>query len=231
MVSKELITLLDSENPASEAYRSLRTNILMRQFDKKMQVINVVSTNAGEGKSTTILNLAVLFSQIGKKTIVLDLDLRLPTIHKKLKIKNKIGLTDIITHNASFGEAITRYMDNLDILTSGTKIPFAAEFIQSDALKEFIEALRTRYDIILIDCPPIGLVTDGMIISDYCDGTLLVIASGHNERKDLLRVKEQLDQMKVNIIGIVLTRLQLSKKYYNNAYRYADTAKKEIRKR
>ena len=226
MINRDIITLIDPEDPASEAYRSLRTNILMRQFDKDMQVINVISTSASEGKSTTILNLGVVFSQLGKKTLVIDLDLRLPTVHKKMKVKNKVGVTDVVTRNARFSDSLIQYAENLDLITSGTKIPYAAEFLQSEILQEFISGLREIYDVILIDCPPVGLVTDGIIVSNYCDGTLLVIASGQDERKELLRVKEQLEQTKTNIIGIVMTKMPVSKKYYNYSYRYSESNKK-----
>ena len=231
MINRDIITLIDSEDPASEAYRSLRTNIIMRQFDKDMQVINVISTSAAEGKSTTILNLGVVFAQLGKKTLVLDLDLRLPTVHKKMKVKNKVGVSDVVTRNARFSDALIQYAENLDLITSGTKIPYAAEFLQSEILKEFIGGLREIYDVILIDCPPVGLVTDGIIVSNYCDGTLLVIASGQDERRDLIRVKEQLEQTKTNVIGIVMTKMPVSKKYYNSAYRYADNSKKSRKRR
>ena len=226
MINRDIITLIDPEDPASEAYRSLRTNILMRQFDKDMQVINVISTSASEGKSTTILNLGVVFSQLGKKTLVIDLDLRLPTVHKKMKVKNKVGVTDVVTRNARFSDSLIQYAENLDLITSGTKIPYAAEFLQSEILKEFIYGLREIYDVILIDCPPVGLVTDGIIVSNYCDGTLLVIASGQDERKELLRVKEQLEQTNTNITGIVMTKMPVSKKYYNYSYRYSESNKK-----
>ena len=231
MINRDIITLIDSEDPASEAYRSLRTNIIMRQFDKDMQVINVISTSAAEGKSTTILNLGVVFAQLGKKTLVLDLDLRLPTVHKKMKVKNKVGVSDVVTRNARFSDALIQYAENLDLITSGTKIPYAAEFLQSEILKEFIGGLREIYDVILIDCPPVGLVTDGIIVSNYCDGTLLVIASGQDERRDLIRVKEQLEQTKTNVIGIIMTKMPVSKKYYNSAYRYADNSKKSRKRR
>lgn len=229
MINKDLITLIDSEDPASESYRALRTNILMREFEKPMQVINVISTTAKEGKSTVILNLAVVFAQLGKKVLVIDLDLRLPTVHKKLKIKNQKGVTDVLNKNVMFGDVVVKYANNLDVLTSGTKIPYAAEFVQSQTLQDFINSLRKHYDIILLDCPPIGLVTDGVVISNYCDGTLLVVASGYNDKKELLKTKDLLDQMKTNVIGIVMTKMPVSKKYYSYAYRYSDSGKKRKR--
>ena len=226
-VGDELITLTDPDAPASEAYRTLRTNILMRNFDKDMKVINIISTTAQEGKSTCVLNLAMVYAQLQKKVLVIDLDLRMPTIHKKLKLKNKKGISDIIGHQAEFEEVVLQPYEHVDVITAGTKIPFASEFIQSNALKEFIDERRNEYDLILLDCPPVGLVTDGVVAASYCDGTILVCASNRNDRKELLRVKDQLEQTQVNVIGIVMTMMPVQKKYYNSyGYRYSDSQKK-----
>ena len=226
-VGDELITLTDPDAPASEAYRTLRTNILMRNFDKDMKVINIISTTAQEGKSTCVLNLAMVYAQLQKKVLVIDLDLRMPTIHKKLKLKNKKGISDIIGHQAEFEEVVLQPYEHVDVITAGTKIPFASEFIQSNALKVFIDERRAEYDLILLDCPPVGLVTDGVVAASYCDGTILVCASNRNDRKELLRVKDQLEQTQVNVIGIVMTMMPVQKKYYNSyGYRYSDSQKK-----
>ena len=231
-VGDELITLTDPDAPASEAYRTLRTNILMRNFDKDMKVINIISTTAQEGKSTCVLNLAMVYAQLQKKVLVIDLDLRMPTIHKKLKLKNKKGISDIIGHQAEFEEVVLQPYEYVDVITAGTKIPFASEFIQSKALKEFIDEKRNEYDLILLDCPPVGLVTDGVVAAGYCDGTILVCASNRNDRKELLRVKDQLEQTQVNVIGIVMTMMPVQKKYYNSyGYRYSDSQKKTPNKK
>ncbi|MCH1941130.1 CpsD/CapB family tyrosine-protein kinase [Holdemania massiliensis] len=231
-VGDELITLTDPDAPASEAYRTLRTNILMRNFDKDMKVINIISTTAQEGKSTCVLNLAMVYAQLQKKVLVIDLDLRMPTIHKKLKLKNKKGISDIIGHQAEFEEVVLQPYEHVDVITAGTKIPFASEFIQSNALKVFIDERREEYDLILLDCPPVGLVTDGVVAASYCDGTILVCASNRNDRKELLRVKDQLEQTQVNVIGIVMTMMPVQKKYYNSyGYRYSDSQKKAPNKK
>ncbi|MGN1054039.1 MAG: MATE family efflux transporter, partial [Erysipelotrichaceae bacterium] len=99
-----LITMLEPDSPAAEAFRTLRTNLTLRDFDKKLKVINVISTNAQESKSTTVLNLAYVYSQLGKKVLVIDLDLRLPSIHKKLNLRNKNGLSDILSGQVSITE-------------------------------------------------------------------------------------------------------------------------------
>ena len=216
----DIITITDPNAPASEAYRTLRTNITMRDFDHKIKVINVVSSRFQEGKSTTIVNLGVVYAQLNKKVLIIDMDLRIPTIHKKLKIRNKVGLTNLVADQASKNDTIIKYATNLDVITSGSKIPFASEFVQSQALRTLIDSLKDDYDIILIDCPPIGVVSDGTIISSFCDGTLLVVAHNQNEKKDLIRVKAHIDEMNVNLLGVVMTRMPVTKGYYSYAYRY-----------
>jgi capsular exopolysaccharide synthesis family protein len=213
--SDNLITLKEPDNVASEAFRILRTNISLRDFDSKLKVINVISSVAQESKSTTVLNLAYVFSQLGKKVLIMDLDLRLPSIHKKLRVKNKVGVTDVIAKTVSFNEAVIHYTKNMDILLSGTKNPYASEFIQSKVFANMLEALKEHYDMIFIDCPPVGLVTDGVITSTLCDGTILCVASGMNDKKDLEKTRDLLKQFDVNILGIVMTRMPVTKKYYS----------------
>lgn len=227
---KNLITMYEPDSPASEAFRTLRTNLTLRDFDKKLKVINVISTTAQESKSTTVLNLAYVYSQLGKKVLVIDLDLRLPSIHKKLNIRNKNGLSDILSGQANITEALVHVTENMDVILAGAKIPFAAEFIQSRMLKEFINGLKEKYSLILLDCPPVGLVTDGVIASNLADGTILCLASGKNDIKDLEKTKDLLEQMNVNILGIVMTRMPMTKKYYDYSYGYTSSTKKGKKK-
>ena len=213
--SDNLITLLEPESVTSEAFRILRTNISLKDFDSKLKVINVISSSAQESKSTTVLNLAYVFSQLGKKVLIMDLDLRLPSIHKKLRLKNKHGITDVIAKTVSFDEAVVHYTQNMDVILSGTRNPYASEFIQSKSFAAKLDELRGMYDMIFIDCPPVGLVTDGVITSTLCDGTIMCIASGMNDRRDLEKTRDLIDQFNVNILGIVMTRMPTGKKYYS----------------
>ncbi len=228
--TQSMITITEPDSAAAEAYRILRTNISLKDFDQKLKIINVISSNAQESKSTTALNLAYVYSQLGKKTLVIDLDLRLPSLHKKLKIKNKYGISDVVSKNVTFAEAVVHYAPKMDILLSGTKNPFASEFIQSKSFKSLLEALRQAYDMVIIDCPPVGLVTDGIIASTLCDGTIVCVASGNNDKKDLERTRDLLKQFDVNILGIVMTRVPVGKKYYgrygNYGYGYTPEKKK-----
>ena len=172
---------------------------------------------------------------MGKKVLIMDLDLRLPTLHKKLLLKNKYGISDVVVGGVKFNDAVVHYTERLDVLFSGTKNPYASEFIQSHAFANTLENLREKYDLILIDCPPIGLVTDGVITSTLCDGTILCIAAGKNDRKDLEKTRDLLQQFNVNILGIVMTRMPVSKRYYNKygysyGYGYTSDKKKKDKK-
>lgn len=222
--SDNLITLIDPENVTSEAFRILRTNISLKDFDSKLKVINVISTTAQESKSTTVLNLGYVFSQLGKKVLIMDLDLRLPSLHKKLRLKNKNGITDVIAKTIDFNDAVIHYTQKMDVILSGTKNPYASELIQSKSFANILDNLKQKYDMIFIDCPPVGLVTDGVITSTLCDGTIMCIASGKNDKKDLEKTRDLLKQFDVNILGIVMTRMPVQKKYYNkygyNKYGY-----------
>ena len=221
--SDNLITLLEPDSAAAEAFRILRTNISLKDFDSKLKVINVISSLAQESKSTTVLNLAYVFSQLGRKVLVMDLDLRLPSLHKKLRLKNKNGITDVIAKTVGFNEAVIHYTQNMDVLLSGTRNPYASEFIQSKAFANTLDELKEKYDMIFIDCPPVGLVTDGVITSTLCDGTIICIASGMNDKKDLEKMRDLIEQFNVNVLGIVMTRMPMVKKYYSkygNKYGY-----------
>ena len=222
--SDNLITLIDPENVTSEAFRILRTNISLKDFDSKLKVINVISTTAQESKSTTVLNLGYVFSQLGKKVLIMDLDLRLPSLHKQLRLKNKHGITDVIAKNIEFNDAVIHYTQKMDVILSGTKNPYASELIQSKSFSNILDSLKEAYDMILIDCPPVGLVTDGVITSTLCDGTIMCIASGKNDKKDLEKTRDLIKQFNVNILGIVMTRMPVAKKYYSkygyNKYGY-----------
>ena len=216
--SDNLVTMLRPDSVAAEAFRILRTNLSLRDFDKKLQVINVISAFQQEAKSTLVLNLGYVYSQLNKRVLILDLDLRLPSIHKKLKLRNQLGVTDILSGKCELNDALVHYTYNYDVLLSGSKTVYASELIQSRAFKAFLELLKDRYDIILIDCPPINMVTDGMITSTLTDGTIMCIASNHDDKSDLLKAKDTIKQFDINMLGIVMTRMPAAKKYYSSEY-------------
>lgn len=202
----------------TEQYRKLRTNIELSSFNKEIKVIALTSTLAMEGKTVTSINLATVYAQSGMKTLLIDMDLRKPKIHRGFKKINQIGLSDMIMHGLKVEEAVQMVDDKLHILTSGTKLPYPAEFLMSDKLKELIVCLKGKYDRIIIDTPPMTAVTDASIISSFVDGIMIVFASREAKLDIAARVIKDLKDNGANIIGSVMTRVK--KKDHNYAYYY-----------
>lgn len=199
----------------AEAYRTLRTNIQYSSFDKEVRVIVVTSSEAGEGKSTTAGNLAISFSQAQKKTIMIDCDLRKPSLHKKFRISNMVGLSDLLKGKESLKEAVHKYNDYLDILTSGKVPPNPSEMLGSHSMENLIERLKDEYDMIIIDSAPLQAVTDAQILSRKADGTILVVRAEKTKRDSVIQAKELLQKVDANILGVVLNGVEnIRKKYY-----------------
>ena len=200
---------------AAESYRTLRTNIQYSSFDKKYKVIVVTSSEAGEGKSTTSGNLALCLAQDDKKVILIDCDLRKPSIHKKFKVSNLVGLSDVIIGKADFKTAINKYSDNLILLTSGKIPPNPSEMLSSKAMKSLLEGLKEKFDYVILDTPPVQAVTDSQILSTKADGTILVVRSENTKRDAVHSAINLLKKVNANIIGTVLNGVDVSRnKYY-----------------
>jgi protein-tyrosine kinase len=201
----------------SEQYRAIRTNIEFSSADTLLKVIMVTSANMSEGKSTTVSNLAVSFAQQGKKVLLIDADMRKPTVHYIFNQKNSNGLSSILTRHSTLGESIlSTHVQGLDIITSGIIPPNPSELLGSNTMKELLEALRTAYDIILIDTPPILPVTDAKVLSAVADGIILVLKSGSTEVEDVKKVKILLESVSTKVIGTVLNqkKVKQSQEYY-----------------
>lgn len=225
---KNIVTLNDTNNPASEAFRSLRTNLMFKDYDEPVQVVNFTSASKEEGKTTTAINLAITYTQLGKKVLLIDLDLRVPSLHKEFNLRNFAGITNLISKSAKKDEVIQHVLPNLDVITSGSKIVYHSEFVQSNALQQFILKCRKEYDFIVLDCPPIGLVTDALIVSRYTDGTILVAEYNRNDKTTLRRMRSIVEEVGCKILGVVITKAPLNKKYYAYYnYRYQETSNKK----
>lgn len=212
---------ISSKEPHSiitEQYRKLRTNIELSNFSKEIKTIALTSTFAMEGKTVTSINLATVYAQSGKKTLLIDMDLRKPKIHRGFRKINQVGLSDMIMQNLKIDEAVQIVDDHLHILTSGTKLPYPAEFLMSDKLKELMNVLKSTYDRIIIDTPPMTAVTDANIIGSLADGVIIVVASRETKIDVASRVIKDLQDNGANIIGSVMTRVK--KKEHHYAYYY-----------
>jgi capsular exopolysaccharide synthesis family protein len=212
----------DGENRHAEAYRVLRTNLLFSRKDDKLNTIVVVSAGAGEGKSTTTLNLATVFAQGGQRVLVVDSDLRRPTLHKLLRVANNLGLTNYLLKQNTIEEIIqTTPVPTLHFMASG-KLPSGSMGILGSAqMKEMITELKRRYDYIFFDSPPILGVSDASILASEVDLVLQVIQYRRYPQPMNLRAKQLIEKVGGNFIGIVLNNINMSQDesyYYYSGY-------------
>jgi len=219
----------DPKSPISEAYRTLRTNIQFSSVDKPIKTLVITSSGATEGKSTTASNIAASFTQMGKSVVLVDADLRRPRLAKMFDLSNREGLSSVLYQQEDVFKQI-RKVDGAHVLPSGPIPPNPAEMLSSDRMKNVIDSLKTAYDYVIIDSPPVSYVTDGAILSSICDGTLLVVAAGQTDQRMAVAAKEQLDKVSANILGVVLTKIPTKGKgyykyHYSNLYSYKEYKK------
>ncbi len=211
-----------SESKHAEAYRVLRTNLLFSRQDEKLNTIVVVSAGAGEGKSTTTLNLSTVFAQAGNRVLIVDSDLRRPTLHKLFKVANNLGLTNYLLKQNTIAEIVqTTNVPNLDFMASG-KLPNSSMGILGSAqMKEMIAELRQRYDFIFFDSPPILGVSDASILASEVDLVMQVIQYRRYPQPMTIRAKQMIEKVGGNFVGIVLNNINMSQDegyYYYSGY-------------
>jgi len=228
-----LITLKDSRSPISEAFRTLRTNIQYSSIDKKIQVIVVTSSGPGEGKSTVSSNLAVAIAQSGYKTLLVDCDQRKPKIHKIFQISNFRGISDSLAGKSNYQDILQKTeVENLNIITTGTKPPNPAELLASEKMRLFLDKLKDEFEYIILDTPPVLMVTDAQLLSRFADGVVLVVSSSEVERDAAKKAKELLEKVNAKILGVVLNKVKSSARGYYGRYNYyysSDSEEKKIR--
>ena len=194
----------DPKSVASERYKALRTSIQYSSYDKELKVLVVTSTQPQEGKSTTVGNLALSLAQNNKKVLIIDCDLRKPSMHKKFDVTNEYGLTETLLGRKKFEDVIHSYKPLLDILPTGKTPPNPLEMIGSDSMKALIEELRHEYDYILIDTPPVLAVSDATVLSTIADGVIFVVMASKSKKEQILKAKQELDKVKAPIVGSIL---------------------------
>lgn len=223
-MERHLITIESSKSPISEQYRTLRTNIQYASVDKELKSIIVTSPNPGEGKSTTISNLAIVFAQQGKKVLLVDADLRKPTIHYTFNINNTKGLTNLLMKQTTLKNVIqqTPVLD-LFILPSGTIPPYPAELLESEVMSQLMDRLKVDFDLVLYDTPPILAVADAQILANKCDGSILVVKSGSTEKDRAIRAKDILLNSRSKLLGVVLNNKMMKDSHYQTTYYYGQS--------
>lgn len=200
-----LITLTDPRSPVSEAYRTLRTNLSFYSLDNPIRSLVVTSPAADEGKNQLVANLAVTMAQSGRRTVLVDCDLRRPSLHSFFDLESEPGLTDRLLSEVDELPLQQTSVENLFLLASGPKPPNPADMLGTKKIDEIIATLVEQFDIVLFDTPPVIAVTDAAVLGVKVDGALLVINAGKTRRDQAERAKELLEKARVRIIGAALT--------------------------
>jgi capsular exopolysaccharide synthesis family protein len=204
MTQPDLVTLTDPRAPASEAYRTLRTNLIFSSLDDPLQTLVVTSPVSDEGKSTALANLAVTMAQGGRRTIIVDCDLRRPSQHTIWGVAQEPGLTTMVLENLDAPPLLDVGIENLQLLPSGPLPPNPADLLGSARMEAIVDRLAAEADLVLFDTPPVIAVTDAALLSAKLDGVLMVIRAGSTRREDAERAKELLERLNVRIVGAVL---------------------------
>lgn len=220
--ARKLITRSNPKSFVSEQYRTVRTNINFSMPDKELQTILFTSASPGEGKSTTASNLAYTFASEGKRVIIIDADMRKPTVHYTFHLTNTLGLSNLLTRKALLQDVVKDSgTENLHVITCGPIPPNPAELLGSKTMDQLLTDLKKVYDMIIFDAPPVLSVTDGQILANKCEGTVLVVSSGSTQKESALKAKELLNSSKAHIIGTVLNNFKLEKEH--GYYQYYGT--------
>lgn len=187
-----------------EAYKAIRTNLTFLLSNSKTKVFGITSPEAGEGKSTTSVNMAIAFSQLGDKVLLIDADMRKSSIHKKLKIENDAGLSNILAGFNEYKDVITHINDTFDVITAGQVPPNPSELLGSVRFKELVEAVSKEYSYVIIDTPPMDVVTDALVIAPHTAGLVLVVKDQVTPTDSISRAIEAAKFANINLLGAIM---------------------------
>jgi len=225
-ISAKRYTILDPDTPfyVNESYKAMRTNItfaLAASTSRNKNVFAVASANPSEGKSTTAANIAIALSQMDCKVLLVDADLRKPVQHRIFKVNNKLGLTNVLVQMEIFEDCVKReVIPNLDLLTTGTKPPNPSEILASDYTADVLSGLSQMYDYVIIDTPPVNVVSDAMVISKSIAGILLVLKYGVTTYEDLKEATRKTELSNTSIVGCVLNGIKRRSGSHSYKYKY-----------
>ena len=215
------LTAADIQFAVAESYKSIRTNLqFLLSSNPGCKVVAISSPQAGEGKSTNAINLAIAFSQLGKKVLLIDAALRRPSLYKKLRIANTDGLSGILAGFATVEDNIVTVNNSFDTLPSGAIPPNPSELLSSASFQRLLASMRLIYDYIIIDTPPAGIVSDALSIANETDGLLLVVKEKSTTHADLQKVLDNISLAGVRILGAILNSSVSESQYstYKSVY-------------
>ena len=205
-----------------ESFKSLRTNLNFIAATEKLNTFILTSAIPGEGKSNTASNLAITLAEDSKSVVVVDCDLRKPSLNRYLKLgRNFKGVTDILTGNATVEEALIQFEDlGIHVLTAGAVPPNPSEMLSAEPMQKLVEDLKGAFDYVILDTPPVSVVTDAAILGRYADGALLCVRSDYAPKETVQLAKERLTAVGVRILGVVLTGFDAKNDHKSSAYSY-----------
>ena len=219
---KTLITFTEPKSFITEQFKTIRTNIHFSLPGEETKKILVTSTAPGEGKSTITANLGFVFAQEGKSVLIIDGDMRKPTLHSTFHVDNQYGLSNLLRKRVSYTDAIQEtFIYGLYVLPSGPIPHNPSELLSSKAMDQFLSNIEKHFDIILFDAPPVLTVTDAQILANKCDGTVYVINSGTTNRKEAMKAKSLLLTSQASILGVIINNFHEPKNnYYEDLYKH-----------
>ncbi|CAM4240613.1 CpsD/CapB family tyrosine-protein kinase [Lacicoccus alkaliphilus] len=218
---RELIVEKEPKSPISEQFRTIRTNIMYSSIDREIKTVVFTSASPGAGKSTTAANLAIAYAQSGKRTLLVDADLRRPTTHYTFEVGNQRGLSTVIVNDMPAGDVVKQTdIENLEILTSGPIPPNPSELLSSRKMNLLLRTFAMDYDMVIIDTPPLLAVTDAQVLSKVVDGVVLVTNVEENNKERLHDAKTLLEKADANILGVVMNNKNMGRKKDEYYYYY-----------
>ncbi len=217
---QRVTSIEDPTSPQAEAYRELRTSLQFLQVREPIEIVLASSPSGGEGKSTTLANLAVMLARTGKSVVMLSLDLRRPRLHEYFQVSNSVGFTSVLVGEVSLDEALVEVggIGGLSLLSAGPLPPNPAELLSSPSAEEIIMELKDRFDVVLIDSPPILRVTDAAVISTMADTSLLVVRAGLTTRRDMVKALDAFAKIGSSVAGIIINALPTEMTYKDRYY-------------
>jgi capsular exopolysaccharide synthesis family protein len=214
-----IVSQLPQSAPRVEAFRMLRTNISFVDVDQPNKVLVVTSPMQGDGKTSVAVNLAVSLATAQVRTLLIDGDLRRPRVAASLNLVDDVGVTTVLRGRVSLEDAIQRYRSGgLEVLTSGTPPPNAAELLQSDAMEKLLDHVRTRYEVVIIDSPPLLPVTDAALLAARADGAVVVLRHGRTTKEQWREAQSRLEQVDATTLGVVINMVPSSDSSSGYAY-------------
>ncbi|SDO01011.1 capsular exopolysaccharide family [Psychrobacillus sp. OK028] len=218
-VARKLVTSTNPQSIISEQFRTIRTNIKFSMPNRELKTLLFTSSSIGEGKSTIAANVAIVFAKEGKKVLLIDADLRKPTMHFTFLKTTSPGLTNLLTSHWNLSQVVKETgVKGLDLVTSGPIPSNPAEILGLPSMDTLIKNMKEHYDLIIFDAPPVLSVSDAQILTNKCDGTILVISSNSTEKVNAIKAKEVLQASNANIIGTILNNYKIGKDHYYHQY-------------